>query len=498
MKVARVLMWTGLGALLGLAAFDELSARVTRPMLEAAGLSFATGLLLSKAPAFVRRSLTAGTPPDALPWWTWALPAATGLLSYGWAVTLGPLSDDYTLHQWAAEGRLLPSDWPFLRPLPLAIWQGLTDAGGGWKVLHGLNILGHSCNSALVAVIGATLLRPAAGVAAGVLFAMFPASAEVAAWTAGVFDVLATACTLTAVAAALRMAASRRRTVVIVASVAAGVLCKESAVVAPLLVVLALAARGQSHAKWRQHGPELGVSFLVCAAVAAARLSSEHLQNLPHGRRGWKDLLLRPFAAAAVPARQEEALVATLMAVIALALAAMALWSPPATRDDVFRSAPRQVGFAGLLWTLVAALPLLSQFEVTGEMQGGRYLYLPFAGFAVSLASSLTRRGRAAWTSYALIGVLTGTFMWRVDVERRIWQQAAGTRDSVLEQAQSLVDASRCHVLAIDDAPDHHKGAYVFREGLAAALDSLRTHPNGPQCLARWHGGTLQFGAAAP
>lgn len=45
-------MWTGLFGLLILAVLDDASARVTRPMLEAMGIVFGAGLLLSETPTF--------------------------------------------------------------------------------------------------------------------------------------------------------------------------------------------------------------------------------------------------------------------------------------------------------------------------------------------------------------------------------------------------------------------------------------------------------------
>ena len=89
--------------------------------------------------------------------------------------------------------------WPYMRPLPLALWQLILAAGGGWTALHVVNVVIHAVNSVLVARIGSAWLGPRAGVVAGTIFAMFPASTEAVAWNAGAFDMIATCCVLLAV-----------------------------------------------------------------------------------------------------------------------------------------------------------------------------------------------------------------------------------------------------------------------------------------------------------
>lgn len=425
------------------------------------------------------------------------MPAAAALMAYGWALWLGPLSDDYVLHRWAVSGTLAPAEWTYVRPLPLGVWSVLTSTGAGWPSLHAVNVLGHALNSALVAMLAATLLGPVSGVSAGLLFAAFPASAEAVAWTAGTFDVLATTGVLVAVVAALRMPMSGHRLTIVVVAALAAMLCKETAVVAPVLVALALAARGDDSAAWRRHAAMLAVMSLTAAGVAAARLSSSgHLQNLPHGRRAWKDLLLRPFAAAAVPARDGEPLASTLLAVAVLSLAALALWNPSSVTNAGARGA-RRVGLVGLLWALAAAMPLLSQFQVTGTLEGSRYLYLPFVGFALALGSALAATSRPRLARVVVALVLT-IFIWRLDTERRVWLEAAHTRDLLLAQAERLVRETPCRALSIEKAPDNVSGAYVFRQGLAQALEQLPRRSDGAACTARWDGDALHGGPVVP
>lgn len=380
-----------------------------RPTFEALGLLFGAGVLLNEAPRLFTRAPTSAPLAPALPAWVWLTPAAAAVLAFGWAIVLGPLSDDYVLRQWAQEGRLVPAEWPFVRPLPLAVWRALGILGGDWTALHVVNVAGHAVNSGLVATIGAALLGPARGTAAGVAFGLFPASTEAVAWTAGVFDVLATTAVLVAATAWVRMTPSRTQQAVVLVAAVAGLLCKESAVVLPVLLVLLLAAQGPAATVWWKHSRTLATSVALTAGFVAWRaVSTDHLQQLPVGRRAWKDLLVRPFAAAAVPVRDTEIAAAAIISLAVLGLAGLGLARARATQGPQATFDPRRVAFAGLAWTLVAALPLLSQFIVTGTLEGSRYLYLASAGFALALASVPGGTRARTTVSWVLLATLAG------------------------------------------------------------------------------------------
>jgi hypothetical protein len=433
------------------------------------------------------------------------VPAIVAVLAFGWSLTLGPLSDDFVLWRWATDGTIAPHDWPYFRPLALVLWRAVAVIGGGWMALHLVNVALHAFNSALVGRIGSTWMGRRAGLAAGVLFAAFPASSEAVAWTAGVFDLLATACVLSAVAIALWMPRSARRNLALFIVCAAGMLSKESAIVIPavLLAITILTPGRRSTLAWAP----VVVSTSVAAAFLIVRTAMSpavvaHFQALPADRRGWKDLLVRPFAGLALPVRTDAGvgLDAYVSALLVLAVVGILLLQflrdgrgERAEEDGVLRA--RGVAI-GACWIILAALPLLAEFYVSPTLAGGRYLYLPSAGFAWLASAALVGKNSRMLSATAgmVLLVLVGTYAFGLRVERRMWSEAAATRDAILSGAAEAVRATPCRSVRVDGAPEDVNGAYVFRSGLREALAAIPLRPDGRACVLRWTGTAIVGG----
>jgi hypothetical protein len=500
----------GLGWLwsLGLTVAALAGAHVSRPRFEAAGLTLGFGLV---AFAWLRaRPGSSDAVPDVppLPRALVLVPAIVAVLAFGWSLTLGPLSDDFVLWRWARAGSLAPGDWPYFRPLALAIWRGVFALGGGWMALHLVNVTLHAFNSALVGRIGSTWMGRRAGLAAGVLFAAFPASTEAVAWTAGVCDLLATASVLSAVAIAWWMPRSALRNLALLVVCAAGLLSKESAVVIPavLLVVSVLTPRRPSPSiDWAPVVVSAGVAaaFLMVRAAMSPAVAA-HFQTLPADRRGWKDLLVRPFAGLALPVRTDAGvgLEAYLLALLVLAIVGIMLLEAVREGRDVReteRGALRGHGVAiGALWIVLGALPLLGEFYVSPTLAGGRYLYLPSAGFAWLVSAALAgKRARVlSLVAEIVLVVLVGAYVFGLRVEQHVWREAAATRDAILSGAAEAVRATPCRSVSMDGAPEDVNGAYVFRSGLREALDAIPLRSKGRACVLRWTGRTIVVAAA--
>ncbi len=498
-SVLPALAWLWLVALTvaGLLGFE-----VRRPSFEAGGLALGAGVLVAAATRSAWRG-TSATAHVATPRYVWLIPAGAALGAFGWAITLGPLSDDFVLHAWAVDGQWLPQSWPFVRPLPLALWQAIAAAGGGWGLLHAVNLVAHALNSALVASIGARWSGSRAGVAAGLLFACFPASTEAVAWSAGVFDVLATTAVLLSVSLWEPAAPSARRTAAIVLLCVAGMLCKESALVIPALLALIAFTFATTFTETRTRMRELTLPATVAAAFVVARALSStavstHLSSVPASRRAWKDLLVRPFSGVALPVRGDEG---ELLAILVLILVGVALARAlrPSGVSEVDMAPAGAVLAVGSGWILIAALPLLMTFFVSSTLEGSRYLYLSSAGFALALSSALAGRAviSRVMAPAALVAILA-FYGARVNEERQIWQSAAKLRDSLLSQAYQIAETVPCRTVTIANAPDNVSGAYVFRVGLDIALAAVPTNPEGTPCSLRWNGSTLEPSPQSP
>ena len=488
--------------LLGLTLLGLLGYGVRRHNFEAAGIAFVVVLLLFSMSHLGRQRDAPPSPESPVipqPQWVTLVPAALAAAAFGWSVSLGPLSDDFVLRKWAVAGEWLPSDWTFVRPLPLGGWQLLFSLGGSWAAIHLVNVLLHAVNSALVAHIAASFLGPRAGVSAGIIFALFPTSTEAVGWGAGVFDLASTAFALGAVAVWLSPSSKAGNVWTLLLLCVGGLLSKETGLAIPALLLLVVAVSPTEPSRPRI--VQVLIAGLLSLGYLAIRASlapvvAGHLQNLPGDRRQWKDLLVRPFSGLTVPMRTDEgveaaAYIGGLLLLTLLAIAAIRVLRASATEDATNR--PAAVLCLGLGWITLSTLPLLLSFFVAPNLEGSRYLYLLAAGFALAASVAFDRWGGSrlnVFASVALAGLLT-LFVTRLNEERHLWVAAANTRDALLTDAARVARAQACSSLAVQDAPDTVRGVFVFREGLAEALGAIPTEPGGKPCELRWTGSGL-------
>jgi hypothetical protein len=299
------------------------------------------------------------------------VPPLVALLAFAWALGLGPLSDDFVLRTWAATGDWTPEAWPYVRPVPLALWGAIIGAGGEWTALHLINVLLHAVNSALVATMAVRWLGPWSGLVAGTLFALFPASTEAVAWTAGVFDVLATTCVLLATLAWTSPRWSFRSTALLAVACALGPLAKETAVVIPALLVAAATIERRPWTFLRERTLALSIAFGLSVSLIALRLIASpalaaHAANVPSSRYAWKELIVRPVAGLAVPFRTDMGIggdvfvsAFALLSLLAVAMVRLRTRTTPAAAVVAF----------GLGWILIAAAPLLLDFYVSPALE---------------------------------------------------------------------------------------------------------------------------------
>lgn len=488
--------------LLGLTLLGLFGYGVRRHNFEAAGIAFVVGLLLFSL-SHLGRKRDAPTSPEApvvpRPQWVTLVPAALAAAAFGWSVSLGPLSDDFVLRNWAVAGEWMPSDWNFVRPLPLGVWQLLFGLGGSWAAIHLINVLLHAVNSALVAHIGASWLGPRAGVSAGIIFALFPSSTEAVGWGAGVFDLASTAFALGAVAVWLAQSGKAGTIWTLVLMCVGGLLSKETALAIPALLLLVVAVSPVQPSRLRI--VQVLITGLLSLGYLAIRASlapvvAGHLQNLPGDRRQWKDLLVRPFSGLTVPMRTDEGVEATvyvggLLLLTLFAIAAIRVLRASGTGHESNRAAA--VLCLGIGWITLSTLPLLLSFYVAPNLEGSRYLYLPAAGFALAASVAFDRWGGSRLNVVATVALagLLALFASRLNEERHLWVAAANTRDALLTDAARVARAQACGSLAVHDAPDAVRGVFVFREGLAEALGAIPTEAGGKPCELRWTGSGL-------
>src|SRR4051812_3987024 len=438
---------------------------VQRHHLESAWMWFIAASALA---AFFGRSPSNG--PDArgsswtaVPYMPAALIAAAFALYYP-ALRLGFLSDDFTLSALAARNELFGRSWAFFRPLPLLFYKA---AGDHPALLHAAVVVLHGLNAAMVVRLAATFgLSTRQTLAAGVLFLAFPANLEAVAWCAGVQDVLMTTCVLAAI-----LAAAASSTTLSLAALTLSLFSKETAVAAPILIWLS------NRRRWRTAAAGLAIAGVYAAWRLATRPLAEGYAAAPSSY-ALKELLVRPFGTLAVPfsgAHVSHRPMLGVLLVCGLALLiARAAWRWRGRRGQLL------VAAALVLWVIVSVAPVYSMFDVSGTLQGSRYVYLAAAGWSILLAALLiTGNSRL---DLALVAVVFAVGVIGVRVNLAPWTRAAQMRDAVLA-AVERARGGGCTAVWIRNVPDSVQGAYIFRNGLPEAIAPTTITPAAaPQC----------------
>jgi hypothetical protein len=408
-------------------------------------------------------------------------------LLYLSAWRLGWLSDDFghvtRANEWSF-GFVTPS---FFRPLPLFAWAVLFSAGLGAVATHALNIVLHATNAWLVSRLFDGWFPWHRGFAwiAGGLFLGSPLALEAVAWSSGVFDVTATMLILTMVLSSrdLPKGGAARQALFWGAAILA-LACKETAVVAPVLVLIDAWVRGERS--------RTILIPAVTALVAAAGISAVRLvyafgvSNPPLSKYVVQRSLFETFGALAAPWHADVLHAApwlTIAASAVIVVTVAAAW----LRPDV----PSRPLVAGAAWVVVSVAPIFPIVVIGVDLQASRYLYLGSAAWAAAITGiaatvrwSALRRGLAIALIALCVGLGFGTVRGL-----RAWNDAARVRDRVFAALQTHPAVGRCPAIAIRDLPDNVRGAYVFRVDAEAAfrLRGIRLVPDAePGCTLTW------------
>ncbi|HEX4560657.1 MAG TPA: hypothetical protein VH113_02395 [Gemmatimonadales bacterium] len=331
------------------------------------------------------------------------------------------------VHQWSGVWRAFgASYWPpafgglLYRPLTLATYAVDWQLGGGGPLwFHIVNVGWHVVASVLVVLLADAWGGSAVALLAGLLFAVHPVHVEAVANVVGRAELMATTFTLAAVYTAVQL----DRPWWSAALWGLGLLSKESAGVAPVLVGLAWWAgvgaprqpSGPSGPSWPSW-PSRGQMWLFAGAwgaAGAACLMSAYL--VLAGATGSASvapvfvghsavavrltavsemadlvrLLLAPVTLRVDYSPAERTIVTSVFDGRLLAgLLLVVLWGILAV--TAWRRG-RRVEMLGMLWVLAAYLPVSNLIVPIGLLMGERTLYLASAGMVLALAGMALR-----------------------------------------------------------------------------------------------------------
>lgn len=291
----------------------------------------------------------------------------------------------------------------YYRPLPMLLWWLLERMSGGQVWVFALAaFLLHASTAWLVVVLGRRLKFSArAALLAGGLFFLAPAEREAALWFSASTDLLSTAAMLGALVCFLSRRPWARACSVALA--AAALLCKETALVLPMLLAAARWLHAKNQGKARTIRQCLA-PVLPHAAVMMLVLISRSL--VLRGMGGTNDPLA-PWWGRAV--QLVGGLVHALTAyaplpewVAWLAGSALLVWV------TVMGLRRRALAVFALCWVL-ATLALL---PAAGWVVGARYFYAPAVGLMLLLALALEQTSGLVslfvLAAFAVVGLVSG------------------------------------------------------------------------------------------
>lgn len=390
------------------------------------------------------------------------------------AIVLNPLVQGldglwraFTQPYWPAELRA-----QMYRPLTMATFV-LDQAVDGPAWFHAVNVLWHAGATVAVTALARRLSGDRAALVAGLLFAVHPVHVEAVACAVCRADLMAALFVILAVYAALE----RESVAWSAVAMAAGLLSKENAAVAPALVATAWMLGVRPLPARRRLAAFVATWVVLGAAYATAR--GAVLGDVPHGLypmfrdAGPLEVRLTAVAALADIARLlvfpltlridyapgERTLVTSFLdARVAAGLLCLALWATLLVRT--YR-AGRRVEALGLVWIAIAFLPVANLLFPSGILIGERTLYLPSVGLVLAVGAWLKdlepRRLGAVLTVLVLAGGVRSAL--RVPA----WRDEMSVSLSILE------DSPRSHHGLARAA-----GAYYGSGQPAKALDAYR------------------------
>lgn len=403
---------------------------------------------------------------------------------YAPALKLGFISDDYA-HIWAAHQPLLASIADVLkhgqgdlhfRPLGMTsifldyrLWHEWAPA------YHLTNVVLHLSAALGVFVLCQTLDMPAeASAGSALIFSLLPINAEAVAWIAARFDLLATSLTVWTVVFYAKFRKTGRWSLYVAALVTLllALSSKESAYVLPLFLL--------SFEMFVMEDRRLKAAFgflLLGAMAFAYRL--EALRGIggyltDRGEPavlhfGWKNLegiLLRGPAQTLIGVNWLQPSGRGTIAAFVL-LSALLLGFVFGFRTNARRS--RLIWF-GLLWLLLASLPVHTLLLIGPGLTNSRVLYLGSVGLAIALGTLL---GSIEGARLRVVGMLLLllAFGFLLQHNLRGWQWASDFSQNFLAELRRLQPSPPANVeFALSNKPDTIRGVFFFHVGLSEAV----------------------------
>lgn len=424
------------------------------------------------------------------------------LLLAGWTICDGPIVDDNPL-LFSAQinsisdlvNLLSPDMNTYWRPAAKLTVAPMAALFGHATWPHRLfALLLHAIAATLVFILAEQLLSRRVATVAGLIFLLFPLHAGNLHWISARPDLVATVFVLAGLIcfnAGLRP--GRRSRLLYAAFIFAGAyLAKEISFIAPLLCAVTgwVTVEGARKEKIRRLAPALLAPLLPLALLLFLRISVM-------GTIGGPGTLSRPLPgvilgnlifhlpwAFLLPLNQEAA-PTYLNWLVTLAKFGFGVF----LFVLFWRQRKDARTWAGVLFVLIAALPIASFVYLGRSLESGYMLYLPSVGFALLvsrlLVPALSTSPKQFFTF--AIAILAVVYVVVLEVNLAAYHRASTTAEKIVTQARPHIEKADASILLLENLPDRVDGIHLFYDHVdqlflphpwAAAKTMMRVGPN--------------------
>ena len=415
------------------------------------------------------------------------------LLAYATVWRVGFLSDDFDL-------LATPQAWgvgstAFWRPLSaLAIEAQLRLFGPSSVAFHAVSLAAHALIAcAFVRLLSRLGVGGGAALAGGLAFAVAPLHSEVVYWMSAQNYLLEAACLMAGALLALRYAETRSAAAYGLALAAAtgALFTRESGAMVPLMIAVLPFAAGRARLSAGAAARALPFLLLSSAAVwwhygRLAQVATRGSYALAFGWHVPRNVVRFVLSCLYLTPLDDRALLGVFRRVVPRAL----ITDPRLLEPHVVQAGPSLVfplvllgavalavvfarggraARAGLLLFGLAVVPYVFLRSPLG-LEPSRFLYLPSVGLLVAVVAALARIPSSARRSLRpALAVALAVLAAQTCLRGRAYIQATGLAHQVVE---ALAEAPLQDGVpyAVAGVPDNVDEAYVFRNGLAAAV----------------------------
>jgi protein O-mannosyl-transferase len=395
-----------------------------------------------------------------------------GFVIYAPVLGNGFLSDDYdSLYRICIQKRIIYKE--FLRPMiDISFYLNYLLSGLSPGSYYIFNISVHIINSLLVFRIAFGFVmfdkkdQHLFAFLSGLIFLIYPFHNESIVWLSGRLSSMACLFALLSIII-IRERAGKTANIIAATFYLLGLLCYESIIFLPLIILMITWMKKSSLKKLSVTG--LFWLTIMCLYLVVRFLLSGEITG-DYGNRiadlGLKRKMLnagKVFGRLFLPGSENQALL--IIGVVVLFFVSLVIYRAIIRKKNSEESSRSK--YLSLFIFLVCSLIIPVAFGVsTRTSEGDRLLYFPSVFLCMLMVSTIVWLSKESLTRTITLSIITAYFLVFLEINNLQWVKASSAAHTVLDAIRHR--GSRDIILI--NVPDELEGAFIFRNGLVKAL----------------------------